>query len=647
MRPKVSVIVPVYNVKQYLRECLESLASQTIDSLEIVCVNDGSTDGSLCVLEDFASDHPNMVIIDKENAGYGAAMNDGVDAATGEYFGIVEPDDYVLDNMFERLYQIAKDNNLDLIKSDHYEFRGKGIDDQSSYVPLTRDQSYYGHVINPSKDPTVFNLNMVTCSGIYNLDYVKSNGIRYNETPGASYQDNGFWHQSFYFANRVMFLDEAFYCYRQDNVASSTNSKGKSFAGRNEYRYIYDILKAHPDKYEVFIGMHTFRKFNNYMYNYQRIEDSSKREFLEIFSQDFREFDNRGEIDWGLFDPHQSAELKQIMHDPTMYYAKDFGLPVVFATDDAYAPYAGVAIQSLKENADPSNLYAIYVLYTSLSAENMERLLSMAKGNVGVSLINVSKLIGQWNTYSTAHYSKAMFYRILIPRLFSKREKVLYLDSDILIFDDIAKLFDMELGSCAVGAVRNICTVYRSQYVESVLGLDENKYFNSGVLMFNVKAYIDGCVEERCVDLMRVFRNLECPDQDILNLACSGKVFWVPGRWNVAWQHAINKDQHYVDSDVICGFEADLENVAILHFTSASKPWNEEHAPFTALFWDVAERSPFDKATIRQIQKEKTNKALKTSKNARKNQKNPLQRAARYYRKHGVKATLKRIAGIK
>lgn len=654
-QPKVSVIVPIYNVENYLSQCLDSLANQTLNDLEIVCVNDGSTDKSLDILKSFSLLHNNVVIIDKENAGYGAAMNDGIAAATGEYFGIVEPDDYVLPTMFERLYEIAKEHDLDLIKSDHYEFTGANIDECSQYIPLTQSVSYYGRVIDPSKDTSVFNLNMVTCTGIYKLSFVRGKQIRYNETPGASYQDNGFWHQSFYFSHRVFFLNEAFYCYRKDNAASSTQSQGKALAGRTEYDYIYRILKDHPEEYKTFIGMHTYRKFNNYMYNYERIDRNAQRSFLDVFSQDFQKFHSSGEIDWSLFGPRQKHYLKQIINDANSYYAKDHGLPIVFATDDAYAPYAGVAIQSLIDHANPQKTYSINILYTKLSDRNAIRLLELAHDNIGINLVDVSELIKNHTVYSTAHFSEAMYYRILIPQLFRNQNKVLYLDCDTLIQDDVSKLFDIDMGETVLGAVHNLCNIKRAKYVTSVLGLNEEQYFNSGVLLFNVEAFEAAGIKDMCFEYISQYKNLECPDQDILNLACVEQITWLPDRWNVAWQHAIEKKQEYHDIRLYQKFMNVLEDAAILHFTTGTKPWNTPEEPLSTPFWTTARKTAFYETILFRGMKrtsERTCKSLIAKKPAPAVKSSPTstsltRRALSYYKRKGLRRTIKRIFGIK
>ena len=105
--PLVSVLVPIYNVERYLERCLSSLAAQTFNDFEVICVNDGSTDGSLDIMREHAAHDPRVRVIDKPNAGYGAACNTGIDAATGDYVAIVEPDDYLTGDMFGDLLAFA------------------------------------------------------------------------------------------------------------------------------------------------------------------------------------------------------------------------------------------------------------------------------------------------------------------------------------------------------------------------------------------------------------------------------------------------------------------------------------------------------------------------------------------------------------
>ena len=113
---KVSIIVPVYNIEKYLAKCLDSLINQTLEDIEIICVNDGSTDNSAEILNEYAQKDCRIKIINQDNAGLSAARNTGINAANGEYIGYVDSDDWIDLNFYEKLYNAAKDTDADIVK---------------------------------------------------------------------------------------------------------------------------------------------------------------------------------------------------------------------------------------------------------------------------------------------------------------------------------------------------------------------------------------------------------------------------------------------------------------------------------------------------------------------------------------------------
>jgi glycosyltransferase involved in cell wall biosynthesis len=162
------LLMPVYNVEMFLRECLDSVINQTLKDIEVICVNDGSTDGSLAILEEYAKYDNRIRIITKPNSGYGHSMNVGLDAAKGDYIGIVETDDLILPKMYETLYKIAVQLNLDIIKADYYNFHGDGDSRITKYIEVAgKAPKYYGKVLNPYEDVTPLYFTMNTWSGIY------------------------------------------------------------------------------------------------------------------------------------------------------------------------------------------------------------------------------------------------------------------------------------------------------------------------------------------------------------------------------------------------------------------------------------------------------------------------------------------------
>lgn len=318
--PKVSVVIPVCNVETYLRECIDSALNQTLRDIEIICVDDGSTDGSPAILDEYAAADPRVKVIHKPNAGYGQTMNVGMKAATGEFIAILESDDCIRPDMYEVLYRTAQKHKLDFVKSDHEVFVGEPEDRTFTYMPIGRDKSQYGRVINPYTELDIFNARMQTWSGLYRKSFLEENHIRHNESPGASYQDNGFWFLSFLYAKRIMLVNRAFYCLRRDNPNSSVHNKGKVFCIFEEYKYIESRLRSDPEKEAHYIRIFQKKKFDNCQYHYTRVGQEFKWIYLERMGAEFRQARDAGELDPTLFYGYGYQSLCEIMDEPELYY---------------------------------------------------------------------------------------------------------------------------------------------------------------------------------------------------------------------------------------------------------------------------------------------------------------------------------------
>lgn len=318
---KVSIIIPTYNVEMYLEECMDSVIHQTLKDIEIICINDGSTDNSLYILEQYANRDDRIIIINKENGGYGIAMNIGLEKATGEYIGIVEPDDFVSATMFEELYLKAMENDLDFVKADFYRFkRNETGDMELVYNHLSKNPEDYNQIFNPSVTPEAMCFIMNTWSGIYRRSFLEEYHICHNETPGASFQDNGFWFQTFVFAKRAMILDKPYYMNRRDNPNSSVFSSQKVYCMNVEYDHIRDIIMEYPELWERFRGMYWYKKFYNYMGTLRRIEDEFKEEYILRFSAEFQRGFALGEIDETVFSENTWKKIELLISHPRLYY---------------------------------------------------------------------------------------------------------------------------------------------------------------------------------------------------------------------------------------------------------------------------------------------------------------------------------------
>ena len=220
---KVSVLAPIYNIEKYLDECLASLAKQTLKDIEIICINDGSTDNSPKILQKYAKKYSNFVVINKQNSGYGDSMNKGLEKATGEYIGIVESDDFIESDAFKKLYELAHKTKADIVKANYFYHSKEG----DVLHEVIKNQKL-GTPLSLADDTSILLEEPGIWSAIYRRKFLQENKINFHTTPGASYQDTGFHFKSFYAARRIVYTNKAYLHYRVDNASSSVKSLEKN-----------------------------------------------------------------------------------------------------------------------------------------------------------------------------------------------------------------------------------------------------------------------------------------------------------------------------------------------------------------------------------------------------------------------------------
>lgn len=227
---KVSVVVPIYNVEKYLRECVDSILGQTLKDLEIILVDDGSPDGCPEIVDEYARRDKRVVAIHQENAGYSTAVNYGIKIAKGEYIGIIESDDWIEPDMYEKLYADAKQNKTDVTKGMFTEYHSNapvGARDEVYRSPLGIDLSLAPDgAFEITEWPKLMGFHASIWSAIYRADFIKK--ILIPETAGASYQDFPFMAEFLTKAERISVVRKPFVHWRRDpDQQSSTNANGK------------------------------------------------------------------------------------------------------------------------------------------------------------------------------------------------------------------------------------------------------------------------------------------------------------------------------------------------------------------------------------------------------------------------------------
>ena len=321
---KVSVIVPVYNAKQYLCKCLDSIIQQTLKEIEIIIINDGSTDESKEIIDEYINKDARIRVIHNNNHGYGYSVNYGIRQARGTYIGIVEADDCIESNMYERLYQSAIINDLDFIKSDRKEafelFNGSERVIRRKNINF---EKLYNTIFKPLEHLEFYFSAPDTWSGIYNREFLLKNQIWHNETDGASYQDIGFAFQVYTLAEKCMLLDEAFYHYKIDNLMSSIHSREKVFTVCKEYDFVLKFLEKCNKEVQIKVYPAYFvKRYGAYLSTIRRIDTKYLLQFLKVFKEDYLRDKDKEYFNELLFDKEKLVRINEILESPENYYKR-------------------------------------------------------------------------------------------------------------------------------------------------------------------------------------------------------------------------------------------------------------------------------------------------------------------------------------
>ena len=309
---KVSILIPVYNVANYLRQCLDSVVVQILPNIEVICINDGSTDGSRDIIEEYVQTYPFVHVIDKPNSGYGHSLNIGIDAAKGKYVGIVESDDFIDPQMFMRLFEQAELFQAEVVKSNFYNYRqASGNEFFEMLEPCP-----YGQLFKPVNIPQMFFGEIYLWTGLYRRDFLQKNAIRFNETPGASYQDVGFTFKIYAAVQRMLALKDGYYHYRRDNEAASIFSLGKVFCVCDEFQEIRRYLALHPELQENVRDIVPYMQYKRYMPTFGRIAYRYKISFLERMIKEFDELQATGQLrpTYWLADDWQTLQQLRVIY---------------------------------------------------------------------------------------------------------------------------------------------------------------------------------------------------------------------------------------------------------------------------------------------------------------------------------------------
>ncbi|RLL42756.1 glycosyltransferase [Oceanobacillus piezotolerans] len=257
MKPKISIIVPIYNVEAYLKRCLESLLSQEIEDIEIIAVNDGSTDKSGEILNNYSHKDKRIKVINQQNNGVSAARNAGIRNAAGEFIGFVDPDDWVDGNMYEEMYRLAIEEDADIVMCSYkseFENSSKEKDfhhpKKTIYQGLDVREKMLRRLIGPIKEevanPELLDAWGTVWSKIYKAELIKKNELRFMDLKTIGTNEDTFFNiKALYHTEKFIFLNTPYYHYWRGNENSITTKYKPDLIDKysNLYQLIYDFIE--------------------------------------------------------------------------------------------------------------------------------------------------------------------------------------------------------------------------------------------------------------------------------------------------------------------------------------------------------------------------------------------------------------------
>lgn len=300
LNPKISVIVPIYNAEKFLKKCIESIINQTLKEIEIILINDGSTDNSLKILQFFKEKDERIIIVNKKNEGASEARNVGIDLAKGEYITFLDSDDYIEKNMLEKMYYNSKKNNVDILISDYYRDENKEKRYKNSY--------YLGDDLKLTSKKCCleilsYKIAPMLWSKLIKRQLFIDNNIR---LPKEVFHQEDYitMIKLSYYAKKIMFLKEAFYNYViHENQGTKTSGKEKEFF---DYYNSYIILeKFFSDKKDgkIFLEKIYAEKIQHY-YNYLKRKYKNtnihKKLFEELKKEKFQILKSDCYLEWSF-----------------------------------------------------------------------------------------------------------------------------------------------------------------------------------------------------------------------------------------------------------------------------------------------------------------------------------------------------------
>ena len=526
MTEKITVIIPVYNVENYLNKCLDSIIKQTYKNLEIIVVNDGSTDNSGTICQEYAQKDDRIVYIEKENGGQSEARNMGLDRMTGAYVTFVDSDDWVEIDYVENLYKKITEYQADIAVGNYYSFN-------------EAEGMYYFHILGDSYYEKVYD-NVSIFDNLYESQQMKSFALisvwgklykadllKHLRFDIGKLGEDGYLNQKIYLlAEKTIYLNKGLYAYRQREGSSSRTWTEK---------WMHALVDAMSERITLLANM-----------------GYPLEKHLAVYRQMLEGSLSNGKVSGlGETPTYKEFEAKKHLLDKLEKTKKTQKKAIVLAANYAYVDQVLTTIKSICYHNRSIRFYLINSDFPNEWIKQLNKRLEKFDSEI----INCRVTSEQISRYKT-DISYTVFLRYFVAD-FVQEDKALYLDCDLVVTKNLDDLFEIDLQNYPLAAIRDFGG--RAYF--------EREIFNAGVLLIHNALWKQENMTQKLIDLTNEWHDkVDQADQSILNMLFENK--WL--ELDFDYNHIVIHKQ-FTDYRLPVG----QNYPAIIHYLSHRKPWKD------------------------------------------------------------------------
>ena len=588
--PIVSVVMSSHNRQNYIEEAIESIRRQTLRNFEFIIVNDASDDNTQKILNYYEIIDPRIhILTNTVQNGISSSRNRGYKISKGQYIAVMDDDDIALSERLEKEVIYLESHPDTVVVGSQIDVFTSGEEG-----PVSFWNKSWVEPIHEDAMPIMMCLKNYIChsSTLIRKSFLEQKGIRYNESISCAV-DYDLWMQILLNGGKICNLPEILQRYRVHNQSITATPASRKL----QDDLVDEIRIKFLSRFFDTVGYAR-------VFFFSAFKDSSDTKKLEIILQLNKQK--------ALFDEDVInrciARQKGI---PYPSFTQNL-IPIAFASDNNYAPYLAVLMKSIIENASTDYNYEFLVLETRISKLSKDRIKGMFKGykNLVIKFINPSNIIKGIDFPTNSYYTEETYYRLCCQSIFSYYKKILYIDVDTIVLNDISKLFNIDIEGYLLGATLNAGTIphahnnmpirgvnWRDYLLNQLKIKNVDNYFQAGVLLINIPEIVKFDLQGKALEKLKTIQPV-LVDQDILNYVCEGKVKKISLQWD--FLDSFRPEWHTEDRVNLLPSEDREDYIKasqdpyILHYAGEwLRAWEFPEVRYSDLWWHYARMTPF------------------------------------------------------